>query len=70
MEKEYKFKDFKQAIEFVNKVADIAESENHHPDIFLHSWNNVKITLSTHAAKGVTEKDFVLASRIDGISFT
>ena len=65
IEKNFKFRDFKEAINFIDKVADIAESENHHPDILLWSWNNVKLTLTTHAAKGLSEKDFSLASRID-----
>jgi 4a-hydroxytetrahydrobiopterin dehydratase len=67
IEKNFKLSDFKQAIEFINKVADIAESENHHPDILLWNWSNVKLTLSTHAVKGLSMKDFVLASKIDQI---
>ncbi len=67
IEKNYKFTDFTQAIEFVNHVADIAEQENHHPDILLWSWNNVKISLSTHSVKGLTEKDFSIASKIDAL---
>ena len=65
IEKEYKFKNFKQALEFVNKVGDIAELEGHHPDIFLHGWNKVKLTLSTHAIGGLSENDFILATKID-----
>ena len=67
IEKNYKFSDFVHAVKFVNRVADIAEGENHHPDILLWSWNNVKVTLTTHSVKGLSEKDFVLASKIDGI---
>ena len=67
IEKNFKFSNFRQAIEFINKVADVAEAENHHPDILLWGWNNVKLTLSTHAVKGLSENDFVLASRIDDI---
>ncbi len=67
IEKNYKFKDFRQAIEFINKVADAADAENHHPDILLWSWNNVKLTLTTHAARVLSEKDFALASKIDQI---
>ncbi len=70
LQKEYKFKDFRQAIEFINKVAEIAESEKHHPDILLHDWNNIRITLSTHALGGISEKDFSLASKIDRINLT
>ena len=67
IEKNFKLRSFKQAIEFINKVADLAEAENHHPDILLWGWNNVKLTLTTHAVKGLSQKDFVLASRIDQI---
>jgi 4a-hydroxytetrahydrobiopterin dehydratase len=62
--REFKFPDFITALEFVNKVGRIAEEEGHHPDIFL-SWGKVKISLTTHAAKGLTENDFVLAAKID-----
>lgn len=65
IEKDFKFKDFKEALDFVNKVGGIAESEGHHPDIFLHGWNKVKITLSTHAIKGLSLNDFILAAKID-----
>ena len=67
IEKDYKFSNFRQAIDFINKVADVAESENHHPDILLWSWNNVKLTLTTHAVNGLSKNDFALASRIDKI---
>jgi len=67
LEKNFRLSNFKQAIEFVNRVSDVAESENHHPDILLWGWNNVKLTLTTHAVKGLSKKDFVLASRIDQI---
>ena len=65
---DFQFKDFKKALNFVNKVGDEAEKMNHHPDIFLHSWNKVKITVSTHSEGGVTEKDFKLAVTIDKLS--
>ncbi|HUQ85438.1 MAG TPA: 4a-hydroxytetrahydrobiopterin dehydratase [Candidatus Limnocylindrales bacterium] len=63
--KEYKFKNFQEALGFVNKVGVLAESEGHHPDIYLHSWNKVKLTLSTHAIGGLSENDFIMASKID-----
>jgi 4a-hydroxytetrahydrobiopterin dehydratase len=66
--RDFQFKDFKEALNFVNKVGDEAEKMNHHPDIFLHSWNKVKITISTHSEGGVTEKDFKLAGIIDNLS--
>jgi 4a-hydroxytetrahydrobiopterin dehydratase len=65
--KEFKFKDFKEALSFINKVGEFAEDMNHHPDILLHSYNKVKITLSSHDAGGVTEKDFKLAKKIESI---
>ena len=64
IKKEFKFKDFKQAMVFVNRVAEVAEAEGHHPDIAL-SWGKVKIILFTHSVGGLTENDFILASKID-----
>ncbi len=61
--REYKFKDFLSALAFVNKVGELAEAANHHPDIFL-AWGKVKIELWTHSAGGLTEADFKLASKI------
>ena len=58
------FKDFAGAIAFVNRVADLAEDADHHPDILIR-YNKVTLTLSTHDASGITEKDFDLASKID-----
>lgn len=55
-------------MEFVNKVANLAEKEGHHPDIFLHNWNKVTLTLSTHSIKGLSSNDFVMASKIDSIT--
>ena len=63
--RDFRFKDFKQAMEFVNTVADLAEEEGHHPDILVHQWNRVRIDLWTHAADGLTENDFILAAKID-----
>ena len=65
IEKTYEFKNFTEAIDFLNKVADIAESENHHPDIKLHDYNKVSVHISTHAIGGLSENDFILASKID-----
>ena len=67
IKKEYKFKDFKQAMQFINKVAEIAESEGHHPDIKI-SYNKVKIILWTHAIGGLSVNDFILASKIEQLS--
>jgi 4a-hydroxytetrahydrobiopterin dehydratase len=65
IEKDYKFKNFKEALDFVNKVGALAESEGHHPDIYLHGFNKVRLTLSTHAIGGLSENDFILATKID-----
>ena len=64
--KNFKFKDFKEALAFVNKVGDIAESEGHHPDIEL-GWGKVTITLSTHAIGGLSQNDFIVAAKINNI---
>lgn len=62
--KEFKFKDFIGAINFVNLVADIAEMEGHHPDIHIN-YNKVLLELWTHAIGGLSENDFILAAKID-----
>ena len=61
------FKDFKAAIAFVNRVADAAEEANHHPDIIVHGWNKVRLSLTNHSAGGLTEADFKMARTIDGL---
>jgi len=63
--REFEFDNFKRAIEFVNRVADQAEALNHHPDIFIHDWNRVQLSVTTHDAGGLTEKDFSLAEHIN-----
>jgi 4a-hydroxytetrahydrobiopterin dehydratase len=67
IEKEFKFESFLSAIAFINKVAPEAEAMDHHPDLFLHGYNKVLITLSTHSAGGVTELDLALASKINSL---
>jgi len=64
IEREFRFKDFREAMAFVDRVADIAEEEGHHPDIWI-SWNRVKLTLTTHKIGGLSEKDFLVAARVD-----
>jgi len=64
LEKEYKFKNFRRALEFVNRVGEIAEREGHHPDVYL-SWGKVRLSLWTHVAAGLTENDFILAAKSD-----
>ncbi|MDO8623897.1 MAG: 4a-hydroxytetrahydrobiopterin dehydratase [bacterium] len=60
---EFKFKDFMAAMAFVDQVADIAEMEDHHPDIHIF-YNRVKLELSTHAIKGLSKNDFIVAAKI------
>ena len=64
VEKQFKFKDFKTALDFVNKVGAIAEDQGHHPDIFL-AWGKVDVRIWTHKIDGLTESDFILAAKID-----
>lgn len=65
--KEFKFKNFVQAIGFANTITPIAEAEGHHPNLFV-SWGKVKVELSTHAIGGLSENDFILAAKIDSIA--
>jgi 4a-hydroxytetrahydrobiopterin dehydratase len=65
--REWKLKDFAEAITFVNRVADAAEAANHHPDILIHGWNKVRLSLTNHSAGGLTDADFELASTVDGL---
>jgi 4a-hydroxytetrahydrobiopterin dehydratase len=64
LEREFKFPDFRQALDFTNRVGQLAEEQQHHPDIYL-SWGKVKVTIWTHKIDGLTESDFVLAAKID-----
>lgn len=59
---------FRAAIAFVNSVADAAEAANHHPDIAIHGYRNVTLTLTTHAAGGITQRDLDLAATIEGLA--
>ena len=68
IEREWTFPDFAAGIVFINRVAEIAEAANHHPDILLHGWNKVRLTLSTHSQGGLTDADFRLASQIDRVA--
>jgi len=67
LEKDFEFKDFAGAMAFVNQVAEMAEGANHHPDILIHGWNKVRLTLSTHSEGKVTQADHDLAAGIDGL---
>lgn len=62
------FEDFARAIAFVNRVAEAAESANHHPDILIHGWNKARLELSTHSEGGLTQADFDMARRIDELA--
>ncbi len=64
LEREYKFKNFREALDFTNKVGELAESQGHHPDIYL-AWGQVKLTIWTHKIDGLTESDFVMAAKAD-----
>ena len=60
----FTFPDFKQALDFVNRVGEVAETQGHHPDILL-TWGKVGITIWTHKVDGLTESDFIMAAKID-----
>ena len=63
--REWKVKDFLTALDFFRRVGDIAEAEDHHPDLHLVGYRNVTIEIWTHAVNGLTENDFILAAKID-----
>jgi len=64
LKRTYKFPNFKTALEFVNKIGELAEQQGHHPDILL-AWGKVEVTIWTHKVDGLTESDFILAAKID-----
>jgi len=64
LEKEYKLEDFKEALDFTNRIGKLAESQDHHPDIYL-TWGKVKVTIWTHKIDGLTESDFIFAAKTD-----
>jgi 4a-hydroxytetrahydrobiopterin dehydratase len=64
LEKEYRFKDFRTALAFTNRVGELAEAQGHHPDIHL-SWGRVKLVIWTHKINGLTESDFIFAAKAD-----
>jgi len=61
----FEFKDFGQAVSFINKISEIAEQEKHHPNLRLYEYNKLEVKLSTHSLGGLTEKDFALALKIE-----
>jgi 4a-hydroxytetrahydrobiopterin dehydratase len=66
LEREYKFEKFRKALDFTNKVGELAEQQNHHPDIYL-AWGKVKLRLWTHKIDGLTESDFVFAAKVNAL---
>ena len=66
LRKQFKFKDFKQALAFVNQVAEVAEVEGHHPDIYVY-YNKVQLDLFTHAVGGLSENDFIMAAKVNSL---
>jgi 4a-hydroxytetrahydrobiopterin dehydratase len=63
--KEFVFSNFKEALDFVNRIMPLAEEADHHPDILIHSYKKVKVMLTTHSEGKITEKDYALAEKID-----
>ena len=63
--REFAFRNFAGALAFVNQVSTIAEEEGHHPDILIHKWKLVRLTVTTHAIRALSENDFILAAKID-----
>ena len=69
LEKKLSFKNFREALDYTNKIGEIAEQQAHHPDIYL-GWGSVKIQIFTHKVSGLTESDFILAAKFDEVSLT
>jgi len=67
IQREFQFPDFKQALDFVNRVGELAEEQGHHPDIML-AWGKAGVTLWTHKIDGLTESDFIMAAKIDRLA--
>lgn len=68
IERKYTFNNFKEAIRFIDSIAELAEQEQHHPDLHLTGYRNVKVVLTTHAIGGLSVNDFIVASKIDQLS--
>jgi 4a-hydroxytetrahydrobiopterin dehydratase len=66
--RDFEFGNFADALAFVNRVAEEAEEVNHHPDILIHGWSKVRLTLSTHSEGRITDADHSMAGRIDGLA--
>jgi 4a-hydroxytetrahydrobiopterin dehydratase len=63
--RDWQLGDFAEAMAFANRVAELAEESNHHPDILVHGWNKVRLSLTNHSAGGLTDADFEMAAKID-----
>ena len=63
--REFEFKNFREVLDVVNKIGEIAESEGHHPNLYIHDWKKLKVELTTHAIGGLSINDFILAVKID-----
>ena len=66
--REFEFKNFVKAVDFINRIADVAEMEDHHPDLLLHDYKHVRVELMTHAIKGLSRNDFIVAAKINEIA--
>ena len=66
--RDLEFRDFAEAMAYVNQVAEVAEEANHHPDIRIHGWNKVRLSLFTHSEGRITDADHAMAARIDGVA--
>lgn len=67
LEKRFAFKDFRQALDFTNRIGAVAEAQEHHPDIGL-SWGKVEVSLWTHSVGGLSENDFILAAKLENLT--
>jgi 4a-hydroxytetrahydrobiopterin dehydratase len=67
LQRDLRFEDFAEAMAYVNRVAAVAEEANHHPDILVHGWNKVRLSLYTHSEGRITDADRAMAARIDGL---
>lgn len=66
IQRKFEFPDFVAAMKFVNRIAEVAEAQGHHPDLFIH-YNQVTVSLWTHAVGGLTENDFIVAAKVDAL---
>lgn len=68
--REFVFKDFTEVMKFLNAVADIANAEDHHPNVYIYDFNKIRFELTTHAMGGLSENDFILAAKIDQVKIS